>query len=93
MSAEKPVCLQLKVGNCRGCNVLNLVATRSRWHAIKPEEASSEIAPDYCPPGVTPQHHLVRNDLASSGMGQRATETFEFDNKVNAPGRKLHGRY
>ena len=94
MSAEKPVCLQLKIGKCSGCNVLSLIANKARWSGIAPEQAAKEISKVYCPPNVRPQHELIKNTLASSGMGQTQYENLDFNcNGVVTPGRKLHGRY
>ncbi len=87
-------CLQLHLGSCAGCNVLNLIADKIRWQLIPPNEAAKIIARSYCPGQVQPQVHLIQNNQASSGLGQRHEENFDFHpDDRNPKGRKVHGKY
>lgn len=91
MSVE---CLQLKLGSCRGCNVLDMVADRARWKRVEPKQAGRDLGAQYCPPNASPQTDLIRNTEASFGMGQSRDENLDFKSTRPDPkGQKLHGRY
>lgn len=88
------VCLQLKVGSCRGCSVQDLIIERSRWKVISLENAAEKIGNEYCPSNVKPQVHTLQNKSGSSGMGQRREENLIFDADDHDPkGAKLHRKY
>ncbi len=87
-------CLQQITGNCRGCNILDIVATSVRWKRLPLQTAADKTAAVYCPTGVRPQTELIQNGQASCAMGQRREENLDFSGTpTNLNGKKLHGRY